>query len=951
MDVDRALGKLRAATADRRPYRFAVVDATLLDRDYRELVQTIKNDRDITAVSVILLTPFGQHSDGEAALAAGFRGYLTKPVRESQLHECLSTAGDGRQARTGKAIAANVVSTRTFSSHILVVEDNAVNQELMVKILKKLGYTASVANNGEEAVEAVAQQHYDLVFMDCQMPILDGYEATGRIRSRENDGQHTIIIAMTANTMPGDKDKCIASGMDDYIPKPLDISFLKARLEHWLPDAQDVEPDTVEGPRESGDAPGGALAPETDAPDTRVVDELHELIGDEFRDVIQSFIAKVPSTLETLREAVQSEDHDRLLKEVHSLKGSCSNLGVHRLTALCKELEEMGRAKNTSGATELMARMEWEYASFRKAVEPIAFGEENTRITPASPDAPIVLVVEDDKISRLMLRQVLEREGYHVEEATDGMQAVSTYERLLPDLILMDAVMPVMDGFEACAAIKKLPTGNTTPVLIITALDDEESVERAFNAGASDYIHKPIHWAVLRQRVRRIINESHAEKHINRLAFQDTLTELPNRRLFIEDLKRKIATAHHNNTRLALLFLDLDGFKIINDTLGHDAGDLLLQAVAQRLGDLVRTDDMVARLGGDEFTILLEGVSRSQDAAGVAEKILEDLSRPFTLNDKEVFVTGSIGISLYPSDGNDIGSLIKNADTAMYRAKEHGRNNYQFYTADMGAKALERLVLESHLRKALERNEFTLHYQPQIELQTGDITGFEALLRWDHPELGLVSPGEFIPLLEETGLIVRVGEWVLRAACEQNKLWHNAGLGPFRMSVNLSGRQLGESNLAGSVAGILERIGLDPTLLELEITESAIMSNTQMAGETLDALHAKGISLAVDDFGTGYSSLSYLKRFPINTLKIDRSFVRDVPGDADDVELVKTIIAMAHSLKLEVIAEGVEHTDQLIFLRDQGCMVMQGFLFSRPLPVEDIEEFLKNKHRMLKSAL
>ena len=451
--------------------------------------------------------------------------------------------------------------------------------------------------------------------------------------------------------------------------------------------------------------------------------------------------------------------------------------------------------------------------------------------------------------------------------------------------------------------------------------------------------------------MRRIINESHAEKHINRLAFQDTLTELPNRRLFIEDLRRKIANAHQNNTRLSLLFLDLDGFKIINDTLGHDAGDLLLQAVAQRLGDLVRTDDMVARLGGDEFTILLEGVSRSEDAAGVAGKILEDLSRPFTLDDKEVFVTGSIGISLYPSDGNDIGSLIKNADTAMYRAKEHGRNNYQFYTADMGAKALERLVLESHLRKALERDEFTLHYQPQIELQTGHITGFEALLRWDHPELGLVSPGEFIPLLEETGLIVRVGEWVLRTACEQNKRWQNAGLGPFRISVNLSGRQLSDSYLAGSVAGILERIGLDPTLLELEITESAIMSNTQIAGETLEALHAQGISLAVDDFGTGYSSLSYLKRFPINTLKIDRSFVRDIPGDADDAELVKTIIAMARSLKLEVIAEGVEHTDQLVFLRDQGCMIMQGFLFSRPLPVDDIEEFLKNKHRLLKSAL
>jgi diguanylate cyclase (GGDEF)-like protein/PAS domain S-box-containing protein len=437
-----------------------------------------------------------------------------------------------------------------------------------------------------------------------------------------------------------------------------------------------------------------------------------------------------------------------------------------------------------------------------------------------------------------------------------------------------------------------------------------------------------------------------AEERLEHLAHYDTLTNLPNRALFYDRLKQTLAQARRNRWTMGVMFLDADRFKNVNDTLGHAVGDQLLQQIARRLTQSVRSDDTVGRLGGDEFAIVLSTLASAQDATLVAQKIMEAFKEPFRLEGTEVYVTASIGITLYPDDSSDHDVLIKNADTAMYRAKEIGRNSYQFYTPEMNARAIELLGMESSLRRALERDEFLLHYQPKASVADGDITGLEALLRWKHPERGLVSPAEFIPLLEESGLIIQVGEWVLKAVCSQIKAWERAGNRSVPVSVNLSARQFAANDLGPTIKRILEEHQVDPALIECEITESALMANTGEAVRTLEYLDRLGVGLAIDDFGTGYSSLGYLKRFPISALKIDRSFVRDVTTDGDDATITRAVISMAHSLGLKVIAEGVETRAQLEFLAEYGCNEIQGYYFARPMPAEDCGAWVREQRRL-----
>jgi diguanylate cyclase (GGDEF)-like protein/PAS domain S-box-containing protein len=434
-----------------------------------------------------------------------------------------------------------------------------------------------------------------------------------------------------------------------------------------------------------------------------------------------------------------------------------------------------------------------------------------------------------------------------------------------------------------------------------------------------------------------------SQQQLEHIAHHDPLTDLPNRLLLHARLEHAMERAHREKNLLAVLFLDLDRFKNVNDTLGHPAGDRLLQAVAKQLVNYAREDDTVARLGGDEFTILLEGLQEPKDAGAVAYKILQTITKPFRLDGHEVYVTGSVGISLYPDDGQDVTTLLKNADSAMYRAKEQGRNNYQFYTKELTATAFERFALESSLRHALDRGEFTLHYQMQVSLADDRVVGAEALLRWQHPELGLVAPAQFIPLAEETGLIVELGEWVLRTTCTQAKAWQNEGLLPLRIAVNVSSVQVTRSRIVDTVAEILEDTGLDPRRLELEITEGLLMGQSAQTIATLDALKAMGVTLALDDFGTGYSSLSYLKRLPLDRLKIDRSFIRDIPHDAGDVAITRAVIALGNNLQLSVIAEGVEKNAQLDILHADRCDEVQGWLYGTPLPATEFAELVRSR--------
>lgn len=444
---------------------------------------------------------------------------------------------------------------------------------------------------------------------------------------------------------------------------------------------------------------------------------------------------------------------------------------------------------------------------------------------------------------------------------------------------------------------------------------------------------------------RDITDRKHAEDEIQQLAYYDSLTNLPNRRLLLDRLKQSILHAERDNHQMSVLFLDLDRFKNVNDSLGHDVGDQLLQQLAIRISGCLRETDTVARLGGDEFILLLPKIKSDHEdyVTLVAQKVLHSINKPIILNGRELFISSSIGISVYPNDGSDAKTLMKNADLAMYQAKEYGRNNFQFFSAELNEKVQEQLLLEHSLRRALENEEFFLVYQPKMDLAKGVLSGMECLLRWRHPELGLVCPDRFIPIAEETGLINDIGEWTLRTACKQLHQWLQAGFPALPMAVNMAGNQLKHGDLVATIDRILLETEVPPQLLELELTESSIMSSAETTIKILKQLKALDVSVAIDDFGTGYSSLSYLKYFPIDRIKIDRTFINDINPYSDDSAITKAIIAMAQSLQLEVTAEGVENEDQLNFLIEHNCNEIQGYLYSRPLSIDDMENFLKKE--------
>jgi diguanylate cyclase len=571
-----------------------------------------------------------------------------------------------------------------------------------------------------------------------------------------------------------------------------------------------------------------------------------------------------------------------------------------------------------------------------------------------------ILIIDDDPVIRLLTTQALRSSGFQATSVKSGELGLEAFQETGADAVLLDVMMPDgMDGFEVCSQLRNTPKGKHTPILMMTGLDDLESVNRSFESGATDFITKPINFALLSHRVRYMLRAANtttrlleSERRLHRMAYFDSLTELPNRLFFREHLQYMIALAQRQKQKLAVLFLDLDGFKRINDTLGHHLGDLVLQETGDRLRKSLRASDVLirtgatedgaslARLGGDEFTVLLSRISRDEDAASVAERIRINLAELFNFGDHELYTTSSIGIAIYPEDGESAEELLKNADMAMYYAKRTGGNRFQYFSNQMTEAAMRRLKLENHLRKAIERKELSLNYQPLFDIATTKFCGVEALLRWNSPEIGQISPAEFIPLAEETGLIIAIGEWVLIEACRQAKTWINQGIPFGRMAVNVSGMQLLNKAFAQQVAKILSESNLEPRYLELELTETALISDEIGVMEQLNALKAVGLQLAIDDFGMGYSSLSRLKLFPIDRLKIDQSFIVDIEGASENGAIATAVIAMAVSMGMKVIAEGVETDKQLAFLKSKGCDEAQGYFLSRPLPALQAESFL-----------
>ena len=937
-----ALMELGRAQQDKTPYLLAIMGLGSSNEESADLVRRIRSDAALATTRLLLLDRYGSPQSDRAA---GADGYLGKPLRLNRLLDAIRHLLSGEETRAIMPVSLplpSAASAATMEYRVLVVEDNRTNQVVAAGMLAMSACHCEFAANGWEAMEAARYSRFDLILMDCNMPEMDGYEVTARIRNfEEPQGWRTPIVAMTANTQAGDAEKCLAAGMDDYLAKPITLVELRHKLERWLIHGTQAER-TV--------APALQLSAPEDSPLDRIVfDKLREILGPALQHAVTPFLEDTPSYLEQLEQAVNQGDAESARVMAHTIKGSSSNLGATSLAQFAKEVEELALSQQIDDIHPLLPQL-------RSAFDAVAallgteVSIENHRGIKQEETNAMVLVVDDDRSTRSTLRYTLLRDGFRVEEAENGAQALLLLKRLQPDVILMDAVMPVMDGFTACARLQEQPSAHDIPVLMITALEDNLSVERAFTAGASDYITKPIHFAVLSQRVRRIVDASRAEKRVRHLAYNDLLTGLPNRALFFDQLERCIEQARQAGDVVAVLFLDLDRFKYVNDTLGHDVGDRLLVAVAQRVRRSVRSVDCVARLGGDEFTVVLADMASPNAAATAAQNICRSLAAPFQIDGHDIFVTTSIGISLYPHDGTDAGTLLKHSDTAMYRAKKT-YSGFKFFEVAMEDSISEHMRLEGDLREALERHELDVFYQPQARLDTGQIVGMEALLRWHHPTRGMVAPNEFIPLAEETGLINTIGEWVLRTACAQLQTWIKSGMPAMRVAVNISVRQLLQANFTATVERALIDTGLPPHQLELEITESTLMENAQDTLQALHRLRNLGVRLTIDDFGTGYSSLAYLKRFPVDIIKIDQSFVRDIPDDADDAAIVKGIIALAHSLRLEVVAEGVETESQLNFLRDHSCDMMQGYYFSKPVPAEQFAHFFMTQAQLRRESL
>ena len=567
-----------------------------------------------------------------------------------------------------------------------------------------------------------------------------------------------------------------------------------------------------------------------------------------------------------------------------------------------------------------------------------------------------VMIVDDEPIMMDVVQAFLEDAGYSNFLTTDDSN--SALEMMLkerPDVLLLDLIMPGKSGFELLAEIRSEPTLSYMPVIVLTAASDSDTKLQALELGATDFLAKPVDPSELNLRIR---NALAFKAYQDQLAYNDALTGLPNRQLFLERLSWTLRLARRHNKQCALLQIGLDRFKQINDTLGHETGDEVLKAVSKRLAATLRESDTLSmlddredaislsRLAGDEFMVLVSEIKHPEDASIIARRLLETMKSPLMLNGHELFITISVGIVLFPQDGQQGTDLLTNVDLAMGQAKLHGRNTYAFYSPETNARSFERLTLETALRKAMERNELELHYQPKVETATGRVIGAEALLRWNHKELGAVSPARFIPLAEETGLILPLGEMVLRQACMDAVKWQQGGCN-LPVSVNVSSLQFRRGDMPAIIQSVLQSTGLQAGNLIIELTESLLMENAQANIDMLRAIKLLGVRLSMDDFGTGYSSLSYLKRFPLDELKIDQIFVRDLPDDPGNSAIVGSVISMARGLGLTVTAEGVETPGQMSFLKMHGCDQFQGYLFSRPLPMSEFTALLAQKNNCL----
>ncbi len=1058
----KAIEAIRRAQAESDPYQVVLLDWHMPDMDGLKLARNITADSSIRTPKLVLLSSSGFDTDMLAMKAASISRYLQKPVRQQLLLDCLCEVMGEQPLSKEKTLT----QSRLFKGQVLLAEDNQVNQQVALGVLKVLGCNADLVENGSAAVVAVKEKRYDLVLMDCHMPEMNGFTASKLIRQYEDQQKlaRTPIVALTADIRKGAEEECAEAGMDGYVSKPFSQKKLANLLSQWLL--------PVEIEAESSSEISTIRSSELEnILDSNVLSELRTLSETSGRDIlgksVRFFLQQTPEDVSELGRAMSGKDMEKLRTIAHSLKSSSANLGAMSFSKLCNQLEDSARESCVDRVSELIPAIEAllprVLLELRQELDTNAdsfFDDstENKSLQVAS--LPGILIVDDDAGFRITTGEALKASGFNVREAESGEVALSMLEDALPDLVLLDAIMPGIDGFEVCRQMRNRPDTRAIPVMILTGLGDIESVNRAFESGASDFMVKPVSYALLSSRVhfqlrvaedlralhisqewlasaqriagigywqwnsstdkivvseqlvellslgkpssiaclddfigmihpqdqaiirnnivsasldgqtssddyrlltshtetlvvhqelarlrdsgdivlgtvQNITQQRESEERIRQLAYSDALTGLASRAYFHKHLEEVVKASFCRNERFALLFLDLDGFKGVNDSQGHDVGDMLLKVIARRLQGVIREIDFVARLGGDEFCIMIDNISDQYDAAQVASRCLEDLSEPVMLGRQKVRPTCSIGIAYYPDDGEDSQSLLKAADSAMYAAKESGKHRYMFYQPEFTEKAESRLLVEQDLRQSIDNGELELYYQPQIDLRTGRIIGVEALMRWNHPTRGMILPNEFIEIAERIDFVKPIGQWMLKTACEQAKLWRDMGLPHFRLAVNISPSHFHDLDFVDRVEQILSESAYPGSALELEVTESV----TQPSRENLEIfarLRKVGVSIAIDDFGTGYSSLVALKKLPINCLKIDRLFIIDMLHDPKSSVLLGTFVGMAHALGHIVVAEGVEEEDQVKVLNAIGCDIVQGFYFSQPVSATEI---------------
>ncbi|WP_231886662.1 EAL domain-containing protein [Methylomonas methanica] len=1071
----RALKLLHDAAMQHLRFSAAVIDWHMPYMDGIALARAIQADALIPSLPMIMLSSDSVQVDQSQLNRYGISYNLNKPVFQQKLAECLMQLLTEQPIAKAKPVADPVKPPPSLSARILLAEDNLVNQEVAKGFLENLGYRVKIANHGQEAVEAALAQRFDLILMDCHMPVLDGFSATTQIRQHLQNGQRMPIIALTADVQQGIQDQCFAAGMDDYLSKPFTQEQLQQTVGRWLqPDVSQVYLPSRPVATNSG----------TGLLDQASLDALRSIVDAKgvslLEKSIKLYLQTAADQAEQIRQAVTDQQADALRKAAHSLKSASANLGTKQLAASCLALENAGREQALGTTPGLLEDFEREFHQALAALKDVLHNPAEATDTAVSQPhivahgehTPRILVVDDDPNFRLITVDNLQAVGFEVFEAFSGNDALQKLKCQPVDLIMLDALMDDLDGFETCKALRADANLADIPIIMSTGLDDIDSINQAFKAGASDFVIKPLNYALLIHHIRFLLRNSQnsaelrssklqlsaaqriarlgywtwyveqnrfelsaylaelcgielkdfagklddflalvhpedraqveaavyagleggnfehiefrlfkggeedmvvsqeialladkiltgtvqdlsrqkaSERMIHQLAYYDELTGLSSRAYYQAHIEHIIKSAKRHHKQFAFLYLDLDEFKYVNDSFGHHVGDQFLQAVAQRINTVIRDVDLAVRLGGDEFCVLVDDISDEFQAIEVAERCLQEINQPLVLAGNRLKPRVSVGIAVYPKDGDNEHDLMKAADSAMYAAKTAGKQRYAYYRPEMTALAIKRFQDEQWLREAFDNQQFVVHYQPQINLLTGKIQGVEALVRWQHPVRGLVGPHEFIGLSESLGLINRLGEWVLDAACQQIMTWHREGLPLVQVAVNISSLHFRDVHLLDALSRTLSKSRLPAEYLELEVTESVMQTEGDM--KIFADIKQLGVKIAIDDFGTGYSSLASLKDIPLDCLKIDRCFVQDVLYNTQTPILLGTIISLSNAMGYKLVAEGVETIDQLLVMSGLGCHVIQGYYFSKPVPANELPALFAKDYILQASLL